>query len=130
MRDSCVCDRSNATYDGEGEFVFPGPPYSRYSGLLSTLQLEGMRDGLEDLALYTLLQKRLDAATVAGVQVTVEEVAASVVPAALLAGVSGNEVPLERLWSEDPLSLRLQWRAVVGAVQSLETKLAAAGLTL
>ena len=36
----------NATYDGEGEFVFPGPPSSRYSGLLPTLQLEGMRDGL------------------------------------------------------------------------------------
>ena len=31
---------------GEGEFVFPGPPSSRYSGLLPTLQLEGMRDGL------------------------------------------------------------------------------------
>ena len=87
-----------------------------------------MRDGLEDLALYTLLQKRLDAATSAGLQVSVDELAASVVPAALLAGVSGNEVPVERLWSEDPLSLRLQWRAVVGAVQSLETKLASAGL--
>eukprot|EP01045_Picozoa_sp_COSAG04_P004351 COSAG04_NODE_187_length_21001_cov_8.855277_20_plen_52_part_00 len=49
-------------------------------------------------------------------------------PAALLAGVSGMEVPGERLWSEDPLSLRLQWRAVVGAVESLGAKLAAAGL--
>jgi hypothetical protein len=26
---------------GEGEFVFPGPPTSRYSGFLSSLQLEG-----------------------------------------------------------------------------------------
>ena len=82
----------------------------------------------EDWALYKLLQKRLDAATAAGLTVTEDEAAATLVPAALLAGVSGMEVPGERLWSEDPLSLRLQWRAVVGAVESLEAKLAAAGL--
>ena len=48
----------NATYDGEGEFVFPGPPSSRYSGLLPTLQLEGMRDGLVSRTIFRHLSFR------------------------------------------------------------------------
>ena len=113
----------NATYDGEGEFIFPGPPSSRYGGFLSSLQLEGMRDGLEDLSMYQLLQSRLEAARAAQVDISDEEVAAVVVPAALLAGVSPEEVPTERLWSEDPQSLRLQWRVVAAAIESLTAKL-------
>jgi hypothetical protein len=57
-------------------------------------------------------------------------VAAVVVPPALLAGVSAAEVPTERLWSEDPRSLRLQWRVVAGAVATLTAKLTAAGVPL
>ena len=38
----------NATYDGEGEFIFPGPPSSKYGGFLSSLQLEGVRFSMEE----------------------------------------------------------------------------------
>ena len=89
-----------------------------------------MRDGIEDLALYQLLQTRLDQARQAQLELTDEEVAAVVVPPALLAGVAAVEVPSERLWSEDPRSLRLQWRAVAGAVESLTAKLKAADIPL
>ena len=74
--------------------------------------------------MYQLLQSRLEAARAAQVDISDEEVAAVVVPPALLAGVSPEEVPTERLWSEDPQSLRLQWRAVAGAIESLDAKLA------
>jgi hypothetical protein len=86
----------NATYDGEGEFIYPGAPSSRYGGFLSSLQLEGMRDGLEDLSMYQLLQSRLEAARAAQIEISDEEAAAVVVPPALLAGVTTQEVPTER----------------------------------
>ena len=119
----------NATYDGEGQFIFPGSPKSRYGGFLPSLQLTGMRDGLEDLMLYQHLQNLLDTARATpGVALADEEIAASLVPPALLAGVSAEEVPTERLWTEDPVGLRMQWRTVVAAVQSLNAKLLEAGV--
>ena len=79
--------------------------------------------------MYQLLQSRLEAARGAAqaIDISDEEVAAVVVPAALLAGVSAEEVPTERLWSEDPQSLRLQWRAVAAAIESLNAKLSLKG---
>ena len=51
-------------------------------------------------------------------------------PPALLAGVSAEEVPTERLWTEDPVGLRMQWRTVVAAVQSLNATLLEAGVAV
>lgn len=115
----------NASYDGEGQFVSPGPPTSRYGGFLATLQLEGMRDGLEDLELYRVLAARLEQARAVrgGIDVAAEA-AALVVPAALLESVSPTNDPDARTFSEDPFALRAQRRAVVSAIESLDAKLA------
>ena len=40
-----------ASHDGEGLVVLPGPPMSRYRGILSTLHFENLRDALEDFDL-------------------------------------------------------------------------------
>ena len=51
---------TNCTYDGQAQIVAPGPTRSQYKGFMSTLQLEGIRDGIEDLELYKLLQRLVD----------------------------------------------------------------------
>ena len=45
---------------------------------------------------------------------------------ALLEAVSESNDPAARTFSEDPFSLRAQWRAVVGAIESLDEKMRAA----
>jgi hypothetical protein len=115
----------NASYDGEGQLVSPGPTTSRYGGFLSSLQLEGVRDGLEDLELYRVLSRRVAQARARGIDAS-SEAAALAVPAALLEGVTPSNDPPARTFSEDPFSLRAQWRAVVGAIESLDGKLQAA----
>ena len=114
----------NASYGGEGQLVAPGPPRSRYGGFLSTLQLEGVRDGLEDLELYNMLDARVRQAAQAGIGAA-REAEALVVPASLLESVSSSHDQPARTYSEDPFALRAQWRAVVAAIESLDRKLAA-----
>ena len=112
----------NTTYDGEGQFVVPGPLDSRYSGWLSTLQLEGMRDGLEDLELLAMLDSLVHQAVARKIEANAEAHLLQV-PPALLQGVSPDVVPVKRLFSEDPVSLRFQWLAIVQAIESLQQKL-------
>ena len=108
----------NASYGGEGQLVAPGPTGSRYGGFLPTLQLEGVRDGIEDLELYNMLDARVRQAAQAGIAAT-REAEALVVPASLLESVSPSHDQPARTYSEDPFALRAQWRAVVAAIESL-----------
>ena len=112
----------NASYGGEGQLVAPGPTGSRYGGFLPTLQLEGVRDGIEDLELYSMLDERVRQAAQAGIAAT-REAEALVVPASLLESVSPSHDQPARTYSEDPFALRAQWRAVVAAIESLDRKL-------
>jgi hypothetical protein len=114
----------NASYGGEGQLVAPGPPSSRYGGFVPTLQLEGVRDGLEDLELYHMLDARVRQASQVGIGAA-REAEAMVVPASLLESVSPSHDQPARTYSEDPYALRAQWRAVVAAIESLDKKLAA-----
>ena len=116
---------------------------------MSTLQLEGMRDGLEDLELYRILSAKVDEATARGIDASAEAAALVVAPS-LLEGVAPVNDPPARTFSEDPYSLRAQarahpaptalstqdtpstlaacrvcpqWRSVVAAIKSLDAKL-------
>ena len=66
---------TNGTYDGQAQTIVPGPPASRYSGFLSTLQLEGVRDGIEDLELYKMLRARVARCQARGVAYDAEAAA-------------------------------------------------------
>ena len=113
---------TNATYDGQAQLVVPGPAHSQYGGFLSTLHLEAVRDGLEDLELYKLLNRTVTAARQAGLDAT-SEAQALVIPAALVAGVAQSYDPFVRTFSEDPYGLRVQRLAVLRAIASLQRKL-------
>ena len=89
---------------------------------MSTLHLEGVRDGIEDLELYTLLNHTVSRAIAAGIDATPEANALEV-PDALLSGVSQSWVPPVRTFSEDPYALRMQRLSVMRAVESLQRKL-------
>ena len=85
--------------DGQAQLVVPGAQNSRYGGFLSTLHLEGIRDGIEDLELYRLLNRTVAEARVAGVDAT-SEAQALEIPDALLSGMSQSLDPLVRTFSE------------------------------
>ena len=154
---------TNGTYDGQAQAIVPGRLHSRYGGFLPTLQLLGIRDGIEgaalrnydahhhrkgfmefllhtriartcvriltlstctDLELYKLLASRIKQASVLGLTDS-EAVQATMVPDALIAGVSAEEDPATRIFSEDPVALRAQWRRVVKSIARLESAIAA-----
>jgi hypothetical protein len=99
---------TNGTYDGQAQTVVPGPSHSHYSGFLSTLQLVGIRDGIEDLELYKLLRTRLAKATALGIQVDAEA-AALLVPDALIAGIAVDEARCQTLTLTQTLRLTLPY---------------------
>ena len=81
-------------------------------GFASTTMLQGIRDGIEDRELCLVLERMIGLGSQHGLDVA-DEAAALAVPAALVSGISTSEVPSERLFTEDPVSLRAQWLGVV-----------------
>ena len=111
------CD-ADCSGDGEGLVIVPSP-----SGVLSTLQMENLRDGLEDVEWYYVLSTLIQTATAAGVSVSAAEKAAAAVPDELFAYVQFNSRPDNFTYSQDPSSLRSQRSAVASAIHSLQAKL-------
>ena len=89
--------------------------------------LQGIRDGIEDRELCLVLERMIGLGSQHGLDVA-DEAAALAVPAALVSGISTSEVPSERLFTEDPVSLRAQWLGVVNAITATRTKLSQAGV--
>jgi hypothetical protein len=81
-----------------------------------------MRDGLEDLELLSMLDELVHQAVASKIEANAEAHLLQV-PPALLQGVSSDTDPSQRLFSEDPVSLRFQWLAIVEAIESLQQKL-------
>jgi hypothetical protein len=111
------CD-ADCSGDGEGLVIVPSP-----SGVLSTLQMENLRDGLEDLEWYHLLSTLLQNASAAGISVSSAEKAAATVPDKLFSAVQFNSRPDNFTYSQDPSLLRAQRSAVASAIHSLQAKL-------
>lgn len=119
--------QENATYDGQGQLIIPASPKSRYRGYAATMQLEGVRDGLEDRALYIKLEGLLSQArnTVSGTTRAMDAAARALeVPSAVLRSLTEGTEPgyiaNERYFTEDPEALRSHWLDVVKAIQGLE----------
>ena len=72
--------------DGEGQLAVPGPPNSKWPGVLTTQQLLQVRDGLEDYELYVLMDKLQSEARARGVALTPAEATATVVPPMVMNG--------------------------------------------
>jgi hypothetical protein len=140
--------RARDGHDGEGTSVLPGPPHSRYKGILSTLQLENVRDGLEDWECYALLQGLVAEARARGLTKAADEAqSALAIPSVVLdatlddvklTGVGGGSHdstsgafpgpplaarPTRRLYTEDPAVVRAQWRTVARAIVKLQALL-------
>ena len=140
--------RAALGHDGEGTSVLPGPPHSRYKGILSTLQLENVRDGLEDYECYALLQRLVVTARARGLTKAADEAqSALTIPSVVLSttlddvnltGVGGGSHdstsggfpgpplaarPTRRLYTEDPAVVRAQWRTVARAIVKLQAVL-------
>ena len=117
--------------DMEGQLALPGPANSRYGGILSTLQLQGVRDGLEDYEMYKLLDRLVKSCAELGLTVDAEEYGALEVPDVLFKGwpnvdaLGGGTSP-QRFFAEDPYVLRAQWGRGASAIETLQAKLARA----
>eukprot|EP01050_Picozoa_sp_SAG11_P013335 SAG11_NODE_1549_length_4701_cov_1.707518_3_plen_441_part_00 len=122
--------QENATYDGQGQLIIPASPKSRYNGFAATMQLEGVRDGLEDRALYIKLEGLLQRARATGRNTRAVDAAvrALEVPSAIVRSLNEGAEPgyiaNERFFTEDPVALRSHWLDVVKAIQGLEREAA------
>ena len=91
--------------------------------------MENIRDGLEDSAAYSLLRSLLAAANSSGLSCS-DEAAALSVPDTVVGQIrqppmwQGEDVQLQRAYTEDPWVARQQWRAVADAIESVQNKLA------
>eukprot|EP01045_Picozoa_sp_COSAG04_P042536 COSAG04_NODE_13486_length_604_cov_0.976238_1_plen_200_part_01 len=111
-----------AGHDGEGLVLVPGPPISRYRGILTTLHVENLRDGLEDYECLVLLRSLLEQAKGYGLEVSAEASALTVSP--FVVDLPPPAYPDgRRRFTEDPAVVKMQWRVVAEAIESVQTKL-------
>jgi hypothetical protein len=112
--------QTNEDYDGEGLLFVPSDV-----GPLSTLQLEALRDGLEDHSYFELLRTLLARAQVAGVAVSAQDIQACVVedllfrelqPEAVVASVGGA-------FATEPAVLRAKRARVAAAILDVSRRL-------
>jgi hypothetical protein len=136
--------RSALGHDGEGMSLLPGPPNSHYKGILSTLAFENMRDGLENYECLTLLAQLVADAHAQGLHTAAAHAdAALVIPTTVLDTTlddiqltdtkSGDHLyttgyPSRRMYTEDSVVVRAQWRTVARAIDRWQTTLRAAAL--
>ena len=110
------CESDCAT-DGEGLLMIPSP-----KGVLSTLQLENIRDGLEDVEWYAVLSQLLADASARGIDVSNETIASHVADI-VFSHVQWSDNAKNFTFTTSPAVFRAERDKVAAAIKSVKHKL-------